>query len=85
MLVEELDVAIIDALRNLLSNLMRRPPLNHIQPRPSILRLRTRGRADEKIVLELPLEVVLLDMVCQGRGDFPDTAALVFACSQPTS
>lgn len=39
MLVEELDVAIVDALCNLLTDLMRRSTLNHIQTRPSILSL----------------------------------------------
>lgn len=30
MLVEEVDVAIVDTLSNLLANLMRRPALNHV-------------------------------------------------------
>lgn len=63
MLIEEFDVAIIDALCNLFSNLMRRPALNHVQSRPSVLRLSARRRANEEIVLELSLEVILLDMV----------------------
>jgi hypothetical protein len=42
MLVEELDIAIINALCNFLANLMRRPALNHIQACPSVLRLRAR-------------------------------------------
>jgi hypothetical protein len=63
MLVEELDVAIVDTLCNLFSNLMWRPALNHVQARPSILSLGTRRRADKEVVLELALEIVLLDMV----------------------
>jgi hypothetical protein len=39
MLVEELDVAIVDAFCNLLANLMRRPALNHVQTSPSVLSL----------------------------------------------
>jgi hypothetical protein len=63
MLVKELDIAIVDPLCNLLANLMRRPALNHVQPRPSVLRLRTRRRANEEVVFELALEVVVLDVV----------------------
>jgi hypothetical protein len=63
MLIEKLDVAVVDTLSNLFANLMRRPALNHVQACPSILRLGTRRCANEQVVLELPLEVVLLDMV----------------------
>jgi hypothetical protein len=63
MLVEELDVTVVDPLCNLLANLMRRPALNHIQARPSVLRLSTRRGANEEVVLELALEIVLLNMV----------------------
>ena len=63
MLVEELDISIVDSFGNFLANLMRRPALNHIQACPSILSLGARGRADEEVVLELTLEIVLLDMV----------------------
>jgi hypothetical protein len=63
MLVEELDVAIVNAFRNLFTNLMRRPALNHIQARPSVLSLCTRRCANKEVVLELSLEAILLDMV----------------------
>jgi hypothetical protein len=63
MLIEELDIAIIDALCNFLANLMRRPALNHIQPRPSVLCLSARRCANKEIVFELALETVLLDMI----------------------
>jgi hypothetical protein len=63
MLVEELDIAIINALCNFLANLMRRPALNHIQACPSVLRLRARWRANKEVVFELALEVVLLNVV----------------------
>ena len=71
MFVEELDPPLIDALGNLLADLVRGPPLNHIQFCPSILRLGTRRSADEQRVFELPLQVVLLHMVGKGRGNFP--------------
>lgn len=63
MLIKELDIPIINPLCNLLAHLMWRASLNHIQPRPSILRLRARRRANEEVILELALEVILLDMV----------------------
>jgi hypothetical protein len=40
MFIEEVDVAIIDAFGDLLANLMRRPPLDHVESRPSVLGLR---------------------------------------------
>lgn len=63
MLIEELDIPIVDSPGNLFPYLMRRPALNHIQTRPSILSLRARRRADKEVVLEFALEVVLLNMV----------------------
>jgi hypothetical protein len=39
MLIEELDVAVVDTLCNFLANLMRRPALDHVEARPSILSL----------------------------------------------
>lgn len=71
MLIEEFDVAIVDPSRNLFSNLMRRPALNHIQSRPSVLRLSARRRANKKIVLELALKIILLNMVCKSCGNLP--------------
>jgi hypothetical protein len=63
MLVKELDVAIVNTLCNLLSNLMRRPALNHIQPRPTVLSLCSGRRANEEIVLELTLKAILFDVI----------------------
>jgi hypothetical protein len=63
MFIEELDIAIVDPLCNFLANLMRRPALNHVQPRPSVLRLRARRRANKEVVFELALEVVVLYVV----------------------
>jgi hypothetical protein len=63
MFVEELDVPVVDLPGDIFSYLMRRPALNHIQPRPSILRLSARRRTHKEVVLEFALEVVLLDMV----------------------
>lgn len=39
MFVEEFDLPGIDTLGNFLADLVRGPPLDHIQSRPSILRL----------------------------------------------
>lgn len=63
MLIEELDVSIVNAPGDLFPYLMRRPALNHIQTRPSVLSFRARRRADKEVVLEFALEVVLLNMV----------------------
>jgi hypothetical protein len=71
MLVEELNVAIVDTLRDLLTDLMRRPALDHVQSCPSVLRLSAGRCANEKVVLELTLEAVLLDMVGKGSWDLP--------------
>lgn len=71
MLVEELNLAGVDSLGDLLSDLMRAASLNHVQASPAVLRLCTGGGAHEEGVLELSLQVVLLDVVCQGSGDFP--------------
>jgi hypothetical protein len=69
MLVEELDVAVVDALGDILADLVRASPLNHVVTRPSVLSLCTRRGAYEKVVLELALETVLLDMVGQCGGN----------------
>lgn len=55
MLVEELDVPDVDALRNLLAHLVRTPPLNHVELRPAVFRLCARRGAHEERVFELPL------------------------------
>lgn len=71
MLIKKLDIAIVDALGDVLADLMRRAPLNHVQSRPSVLGLCAGRRADEQRVFLLSLEVVLLDVVREGSGDFP--------------
>lgn len=71
MLIKELDIAIVDSLCDLLSDLVRAAALNHVQARPAILRLRTGRGAHEEVILELALEVVLLDVVCQSDGHLP--------------
>ena len=55
MLIKELDIAIVNAFSNLLANLMRAPPLDHIQARPSVLGLGPRRGSNEEVVLELSL------------------------------
>jgi hypothetical protein len=64
MLIEELDISIVNALCDFLSDLMRTPPLDHIQSRPSVLCLSAGRRSNEQVVLQLSLEVVLLDVIC---------------------
>ena len=49
MLVEELYIAVVDSLRDLLTDLMRRPPLDHIETGPSVLSLCAGGGPDEEI------------------------------------
>ena len=69
MLVKELDVPIVNPLGNLLADLVRAPPLNHVETGPAILRLSARGSADEEVVLHPALEAILLDVVGQGGRD----------------
>lgn len=71
MLIEELHLTRIDALGDLLADLMRTPTLDHVETRPAVLGLRARRRADEEGVLQLALERVLLDVVRQRRGNLP--------------
>jgi len=71
MLIKELDSAIIYSFGNIFSNLMRAPPLNHIQSCPPVLGFRATRRADEQRVSQLALEVILLDMVRQHGRDLP--------------
>jgi hypothetical protein len=68
-LVEELDVAVVDALCDILADLMRTSPLDHVVACPSVLSLCARRGADKKVVLQLTLEAVLLDVVGQCGGN----------------
>lgn len=63
MLVEKVDSAIVDTLRDRLTDLMRTPPVDHIQASPSVLCLGPGGRANEEGVSQLALKAVLLDVV----------------------
>lgn len=71
MLIKELDIAVVDPLCDFLADLMGRASLDHVQSRPSVLGLRAGRRADEQRVFLLAFEVVLLDVVRKGSGDFP--------------
>lgn len=71
MLIKKVDLSIIQPLGNLLSDLVRTPPLNHVQRRPPVLCLSTGRSTHEQRVPELALQVVLFDMVCDGGGYFP--------------
>lgn len=71
MLVEEVDAALVDALGDILADLVRRPSLDHVEGSPAVLGLGTGRGADEEAVLELSLEVVLLDMVGEENGNLP--------------
>lgn len=71
MLIEELDVAIVDTLCDLLADLMRRPPLDHVELRPSVLSLGAGRGTNEQVVLQLSLEVVLLDVIRERGRHLP--------------
>jgi hypothetical protein len=63
--VEELDVAVVDPLCDILSDLVRASSLDHVVARPSVLGLGAGRGTNEEVVLELTLEAVLLYMVGQ--------------------
>ena len=71
MLIEELDLTVVDSLGDFLSNLVRAATLNHVQASPAVLSVGAGGGTDEQVVLQLSLEVVVLDMVCESDGDLP--------------
>ncbi|KAI5286554.1 hypothetical protein KEM52_001950, partial [Ascosphaera acerosa] len=75
-LVEEVDVAVVDPLGDVAPHLVRRPPLDHVQLRPPVLRVCPRARPHEQVVLQLALQVVLLHVVGQRLGDHPGRRAL---------
>jgi len=68
-LVEELNVVVVDASCDVFANLMRSTALDHVELSPSVLGLSSRAGTNEEVVLELPLEIVLLDMVGERGGD----------------
>ena len=70
-LIKKVDLPSVQPLGNILSNLMRTPPLNHVQLSPSTLRLSTRRGTHEQSISHLSFEFVLLDVVCQSGRDFP--------------
>ena len=63
MLIKELDIPLINALCYLFPHLMGRPPLDHIEARPSVLGFGARGGTYEEVVLEFALQAVLFDVV----------------------
>jgi hypothetical protein len=69
-LVEELDIAIVDAPGNVLADLMGASALDHVEAGPAVLGLGARGGADEEVVFELALESIPLDVVGEGGGYF---------------
>ena len=64
MLIKKLNIASIDSLCNLLPNLVRAPPLYHVESGPTVLGLGAGGGSDEQAVFEFALEVVFFDVVC---------------------
>lgn len=64
MLIKKLNIARINSLCNLLSDLVRASPLNHVESGPAVLGLRAGRGSDEQAVLEFALEVVFFDVVC---------------------
>ena len=71
MLVEEVDATLVDTLGNVLADLMGRTTVDHVESSPAVLSLGTSGGTDEKAVLELALEGVLLDVVSEHSRDLP--------------
>jgi hypothetical protein len=71
MLIKEIDLAVVDTLGNFLSNLMRASTTDHVQLRPSVFSLGSRGGSDEETVFQLSLEIVFLDMVGKHGWNFP--------------
>lgn len=55
MLIEEFDLAIVNALGDFLSNLMWAAALDHVQPGPPVLSLGAGRRSYKESVLELAL------------------------------
>lgn len=72
MLVEELDLAIVDSLGNLLADLVRATALDHVQTGPAVLSVGTGRSTHEQVVLQLSLKVILLDMVGESSGHDPE-------------
>ena len=78
MLVKEVDLAVVDTLGDGLSDLMGTSPLNHVEAGPPVLCLGAGRSTDEQAVPELALEVVLLDVIGEEGGDFPDGMMVSF-------
>jgi len=70
-LIEELNVVVVDSLCDIFADLVRSTSLDHVKLSPAVLCLGSRTGANEEVVLELSLEIVLLDMVGEGGGDLP--------------
>lgn len=58
MLIKELDIPIINALRNRFAHLMGSAAFNHVEVCPAVLGFGAGGGADEEGVFELALEGV---------------------------
>lgn len=84
MLIEELDIAGIKALGDFLADLMRAATLDHVQPGPAVLCFRAGRSSHEEGVLQLPLQIILLNMVCEGGGNFPEDTPLATKRCQRT-
>lgn len=84
MLVEEVDAARVDALGNVLADLVRASAVDHVEGGPSVLSLGTGRGANEERVLELALEVVLLDIVGHGDRDLPIVTGTTRSAHDPT-
>jgi hypothetical protein len=70
MFIKELDSSFIDPFGDFFSHLVWAALFNHIQLCPAGFCLGARGSAHEKGVLELSLQVIFLDMVCEGSRNF---------------
>lgn len=78
MLVEEVDATLVDALGNVLADLVRSATGDHVESSPAVLGLGASGGTDEEAVLELALEAVLLDVVSEHSRNLPVAHGLAF-------
>ena len=72
-------------LCNFFTDLMRTPPFDHVQPRPSVLGLGSGRSSYEKRVLELSLQTILLHIIGQGCWDLPVARSVSLELLEPAT
>lgn len=68
-LVRESDATSIDALFDILADLMGIAAINHVQSGPTVFGFCTSRSADEKVELHLPLQIVFFNVVGESSRD----------------